>query len=175
MKRIFLILAILALILSVFPVQPADGFEDFSFGLEVEPVAAFAFERGGAVGGEFGEPAAGLCRELARGGAAKTADGREDSAAAAGDLLVGCPGDALLVLVGAAGGEDEVRVRVDEAGQDDVVAGVDFSCAPRQGMPLDGARGADGFDAAAGDEHGGVAEDSQLAQLAPAARSRGSS
>jgi hypothetical protein len=48
-----------------------------------------------------------------------------DASATGSDLLVGEPLQALLELVFARAGEDQVRVTVDEAGQDRLPCGID--------------------------------------------------
>src|SRR5579863_2335699 len=62
--------------------------ENAQFGGDIEAVAAFGFDGGGAVFGESLEEDAGTGFELIGGGGAQLFDGIEDAAALAGDFFV---------------------------------------------------------------------------------------
>lgn len=72
---------------------------------------------------------------------------REDSAAGFGNLLVGGPGDAAVVLVGAAIRKNEVRVRIDEPGEDNAIAEVELFGLSRESVAFDFVAWTDGDDA----------------------------
>ena len=74
------------------------------------------------------------------------------------DLFVGGAGDALFVFVGAAARENQVRVRIDEAGEDHASGEIEFFGAARLAQFFDAAARADGGDAVFVDEDGAVAE-----------------
>ena len=78
--------------------------EDFEFAGDVEAVAAFGFNGGGAVGSEFLQGGKGSDLEGLRGSGAKFFYGIEDAAALAGDFLVAGALDFQLVFFRAAGG-----------------------------------------------------------------------
>src|SRR5205823_3853751 len=88
--------------------------------------------------------------------------GGVDAPAVGGDLLVGAALHALLELVLARAGEEQVGVAVDEAGQDRLAGGVDEANVGRDGRQLIG--WADPGDATARDDHGPVGDAGDVAQ-----------
>ena len=99
--------------------------EQAQLGRQVEPVAGLRLDRRRAVGQHLAEPAPAVLGELVLGRGARRRDGRQDPAAGLEDLEV--VGAALaqdqLVLAGA--GEQQVGVRVDQAGRDRAARGVE--------------------------------------------------
>jgi hypothetical protein len=141
-----------------------ESIQDFQFVLPVQAVAAFCLQRGCAVCGEFAEKAEGALLKNFWRCAPQGSDCRLDPAAALRDFLVGCAGNALLVFRGAAGGENQMCVRIDEARQYDAAAKVEFFGAPRVAQSLHLSAWANGLDAAAANEQGAVADDVQVAE-----------
>ena len=70
--------------------------------------------------------------EVVFGGRARGAHGAEDAAAFGGDFGVGGPGQAAAQFVAPVAGKHDVRVRIDEAGDDGATVGVDDDCIWRQ-------------------------------------------
>jgi len=78
---------------------------------------------------------------------AKFSDAVDDAAAGASDFFVGGSGDALFVFRGAGGGVDQMRVRINEAGEDDAATEIKFASAARLAEAFHAAARADGGDA----------------------------
>ncbi len=97
-------------------------------------------------------------------------DRRADSAARARDLFVRFSGNALLVFVRAARGENQVRVRIDEAGKNHAAAEIELFGAARLLQALDAAARADRRDAIAVDEQRAIANQAQFREGSSAAR-----
>lgn len=133
-------------------IEFAEEGEDFAFAGPVEAIAGLGFEGGGAVGGELLEVREGAGLEMGGGRSAKFADAIENASARAGDFFVGGAGDALFVFGGAGARMDEVRVRIDETGNDNTASEVEFARAAGFGHALDLAARADGGDAAFANE-----------------------
>ena len=90
-----------------------------------EPVAGFRFDGGGA---SAQEPERVFLRggeKVAFGSIAGAADGGANAPALAGYLLIGDAGTAHFKFIGAIAGEDEVGMRIHEAGSYDSSSGVD--------------------------------------------------
>ena len=87
-----------------------------------------------------------------------------DAAAFARDFLVAGAGDALFVFRGAAGGENQVRVGIDEAGKNDATGEIEFFGAARGAEFFDAAARADGSDAIFVNEDGAVANDAEFTE-----------
>ena len=105
--------------------------------LGIEPVAGFALDGGGTVGGERLQAAAPQGEQRLLGGGAGGAHGAEDAASLPRQLFVGDARVAQLELFGAVAREDEVGVRIDEAGQNGAPTGI---VAPLWRQRLDGNR-----------------------------------
>ena len=156
--------------------QPADHAQLFALRLEVEPVAGFDLDGRRAVRQEHGESCAGHGDELVFRARADVPHRLQDATARRRDGLVSLAERAALVVVEAGRAEDGVGVAVDEAGVEH----------PRHLDLLDGglriadcglgstefAKRAYRHDAAAVDQHGRIAEDFQLRQLAAATGAR---
>ncbi len=87
-----------------------------------------------------------------------------DAAAFAGYFFVAGAGVALFVFGSAAGGENQVRVGIDEAGENDATGEIEFFGAARGAEFFDAAAGADGGYAVFADEDGAVADDTEFAE-----------
>jgi hypothetical protein len=153
-------------------VQIVQHIQDLYFAGPVKSVPAFGFQRCGAVRGKSFEIREGSGLERRRRGFSQRLDGGTNAATLAGDLLVRFSGNALLVLAGAAGGEEQVRVRIDESGQDYAPAEIEFFGAARLRKLLDPAARPDGRDSVAPYENRAVADDSKLVKSAAPARNR---
>ena len=122
-----------------FVVEAREHAQHVQFGVAVETVAGLGFEcRGAAAQHPVAMAACGGEQFIFSCGAGQL-DGAQNAAAGRGDLLIGGAGDALFELVGAIAGEDEMRVRIDEArchaapfGVDDCRVGRDFGLEVRR-------------------------------------------
>jgi hypothetical protein len=148
--------------------------KSLEFALRVKAVAAFAFESGGAVFGESAKIGEGARFEKIGMSGAKFSHRREDSTAGFGNLLVGGPGDAAFMFVGAAIRKDEVSVRIDEAGEDYAIAEVEFFGFSCEGVAFDFFARAHGYDASALNDECAIADDGGIGKRFSATR-RGSS
>ncbi len=156
--------------------QPADHAQLFALRVEVEPVAGLDLDGRRAVRQEHGESGAGRGDELVFRARAHVPHRLQDAAARGRDGLIGLTERAALVVVEAGRTEDGVGVAVDEAGVEHA----------RHLELLDGGwriadgglrssnipKWANGHDASAVHQHGRIAEDFQLRQLAAATRAR---
>ncbi len=156
--------------------QPADHAQLLALRLEVEPVAGLDLDGRRAVRQKHGESRACYGDELVFRARAHVPHGLQDAAARSRDGLVGRAERATLVVVEAGRAEDGVGVAVDEAGVEH----------PRHLDLLEcGLRMADGglgsskvakrayrHDPSAVDQHGRIAENFQLRQLAAATGAR---
>jgi hypothetical protein len=144
--------------------QVADRLQRLELVLQRKPVAALHLRGRRAVREATRQACGGLFDQRGARRLAKAAHARVDPSAGGRDLLVRAPGEAHRVFVLARAHEDQVRVRVDEAGGDDAVGRVEALHA-RQAR---GARGdlvarADGDDAPLVDQHRAAANDRQIA------------
>ena len=98
-----------------FAPQPVGDVEQPELGLEVQPVARLRLDRRDAVAEHLVEPAATVREQLALRGGAGRGDRRQDPAARRQDVEVRGAALAHDELVLAGPGEQQVRVRVDEA------------------------------------------------------------
>ena len=105
--------------------------QNLQLALPIEAVTALGFERSGAVRGKLAKMRARSLAERFRRSAAAILHRGADSAACAGNLLVGFSGNSLLVFGGAARRKNQVRVRIDEAGKNDASAKIQFLGAAR--------------------------------------------
>src|SRR5690348_5083315 len=144
--------------------QIDENGESLQLAFPVEAVAALCFERGGAMRGEFAQVRERAVVQRSRRGLAQAFHARQNAATGASDLFVGGAEDALFVFGSAAGGENQVRMRIDEAGQENASAQVEFFGATSSAKPLDSSARPDGGDAVATDEDGPIANDFQVAQ-----------
>ena len=96
--------------------------EQPQFALRVEAVSGLHFDGRAAAAHQRVEAGAALLEQLVVGGGFGLGDGRGDSAARFGDLLVARAGAAHGMLVGAVAAEDQVRVAVDQARSDPCAA-----------------------------------------------------
>src|SRR5690606_38355162 len=90
-----------------------------------QPVAGLDLDGGDALGQHRVQPGQGGLQQCRIVGFAGSAHGGDDAAAGAGDVGVAHALQALLELVGAVAGVDEVGVAVDQAGADPAAATVD--------------------------------------------------
>ena len=98
--------------------EPARDPQHFQFGLDVQAVARPDLDGADAFGQQRVEPGQRLGEELGFGARVGVADGREDAAAGAGDLLVRRARQPLFELTRAVAAENEVRVAIDERWRD---------------------------------------------------------
>lgn len=153
-------------------VEFADEREDFAFTEPVEAIAGFGFECGGSVGGELREMRERAGFEMGGRSGAKFADAVENAAACAGDFLVGGAGDALFVFSSARARMNKMRVRIDEAGNDNASSEIEFACAAGFGQPFDRSARANGGDATVANQKRAVGDDARVSKRAAAARRR---
>lgn len=144
--------------------------KDFEFARDVEAVAAFSFECGGAVSGEPLECQEGAGFEGVGSSGAKFFDGIENAAAFASNFFVGGAANFEFVFFGAASGVDEVGVGVDEAGKDDATGEVEFLGGGRFRQRFDFGAGSDGGDEAVAEEKCTVFDEAEIGQGGAAAR-----
>src|SRR5580704_1325423 len=107
-------------------VQFALEGEDPQFAGDVQTVAAFGLDGGGAIGSEFFKEGESALFQGIVGRGAKFFYGVENASAFAGNLFVAGALDFELIFFGAAGSVNEVGMRVDEAGKDNAAANIDF-------------------------------------------------
>ena len=107
--------------------------------------------------------------ERARRAAAQSVYRRADSATSLCDFFVACASDALFVFLGAAAGENQMRVRIDEAWQNDASGEINLFGTARFAQFLDAAAWTDGRDAVFADQDCAVADDAEVAERFAAA------
>ena len=115
--------------------EPARDAERFALGGKFEPVAGFHFDGPDALGDQRIEPPQRRSHELLFGRGPRRADGRQDSAALAGDLLISCAREPELEFVRPIAPVDEVRMAIDQGGRDPSAFAIDGARAqaPRGG------------------------------------------
>ena len=136
--------------------------EDFAFAFPVEAVAAFGFDGGRAVGAEVAKIFQRTAFQVGRGGSAKFFYAVADAAARMRDFFIRGAGDAHFVFRGAALGKNEVGVGIDEAGENDASAEIQFFGAAGSRKLFDFFAGADGDDPVFVEDHGTVADDAEI-------------
>ena len=109
----------------VLGVQPADGAQHFQLGIGLEAVPALGLARRRAAAQHLVEARPGGRHQFVLGGLARGADGGEDAAPFGGDLGIGRACEPAPEFLAAIPGEDDVCVRIDEAGHDRAAGGVD--------------------------------------------------
>ena len=144
--------------------------EDFLFAGPVKAVAAFGFDRCGAVGGEVFEIFQRTLFEVLVRRFAKFFYGVANAAAFARDFFVGGAGDAHFVFGGAALGKNQVRVRVDKAGQDDAAVHVQLFGTASVRVLFDFLARPDGDDAVFVRQDRAVFKDAEVGESFAAAR-----
>ena len=115
--------------------EPARDAERFALGGKFEPIAGFHFDGPDALGDQRVEPPQRRSQQLLFGRGARRADGRQDSAAFAGDLFIGGAREPELEFVRPIAAVNEVRVAIDQGGRDPAAFAVDGAraVAPRGG------------------------------------------
>ena len=154
-------------------IQLAGHAQQLHLGSLVEAVAGFRFERSGASESHDADPAAGFALKPQSGPASHGVHASQDAAAAGGDLGVVVTFKAHLVVGDARRTEDDVRMRIDKPGHDDLAGDVNLAGFARHGEVFNTARGADLGDVAVLDQQGSVADDAEVAQRETAARAAG--
>jgi hypothetical protein len=101
-----------------FLAQPVIDPEQPEFGLDVEAIAALAFDRGDAQRHHPFEEAASPIEQCVLGHRAGLGNGGHDAAAPARDIEVTAPLNSLLELLGPPAAEGEVGMAVDQTGND---------------------------------------------------------
>src|SRR5262249_13070663 len=107
-------------------VQLGDGLEALDLVSGAQAVATFDLNRGNAKAKQPIQTAAGQLLQLILAGAADLCNRGVDAAARRGDLLVGPSLEPLLEFLFAAARPDEVRVTVNETGQDGFAGRIDY-------------------------------------------------
>ena len=149
--------------------QPADDAQLLALRLEVEPVARLDLDGRRPVRQEHGEPRAGDGGQLLLRVGAHVPHRLQDAAARGRDDLVALAERATLVVVEAGGAEDGMRMAVDEAGVEHTG---DLDLLECSVCSTELAKGAHRHDPSAVHQHGRIAEDFQLRQLAAATGAR---
>jgi len=103
--------------------------------------------------------------------AAEFANAREDAAAGFRDFFVADAGDSFFVLGGAALGKNKVRMRIDEPGENDASAEIEFLGATRLAKAFDVFARSHGVNFALANQERAVADDFEITQFAAASRS----
>ena len=142
----------------------ANDAQDFHFLLDVQPVPAFYFDRGRAVRGELVEESCRLLRQRLNAGLANLLRGGLNPAAGLRDLFVSFAAQAQLVIIHAAAGKNQMRVRIDKAGHDHAPAAVDGLSAQAQRLALQRARRADAQDRLSLRQQAAPGDNSQFAK-----------
>src|SRR5712671_334266 len=140
------------------------------FALRVEAVAALGFERRGAMGRELPQCRERSCFQRFRFCLPQCADCRENSAAFARDFFVGCASNALFVFGGAAGGENQVSMGVDKAGQDYASTQIQCFCDARFGKARHLATRSRRDDGAVAYQYGAIAHNTKVSHCIAATR-----
>jgi len=148
----------------LFAIEFAEKREDFAFAGPVEAVAGFGFDGGCPVGGELREMSEGARFELRGRSSAKFADAIENAAARPSNFFVCGAGDALFVFGGARTRMNKVRVRIDEAGNDDAAGEIEFADAAGFGQAFDAAARTDGGDVSVANEKRRVGDDLRISE-----------
>jgi hypothetical protein len=91
-----------------------------------------------------------------------------NSSSAASDLFIGGAGDALFVFIGAAGGMNQVRVRIDETRKNNAPAQVQLLRAPGFRQAFDAASWPHGNHAIIAHQQRAIADDPKFAERASA-------
>ena len=105
--------------------EPVGDLEQPQLGLEVEAVAGLRLDRRHAVAEHLVQPAPAVGQQLRLGRRARRLDRRQDAATGGQDVEVGGAALAQLELVLARAREQQVGVRIDEAGRDRAARGVE--------------------------------------------------
>ena len=103
---------------------PRDA-ERLSLGGVVKAVAGLDFDRGHAFGDQGVEAPQGRAEQVLLARPARRPHGREDAAAAAGDLFVGCAREPHLELARPVAGVDEMGMAVDQPRRDPAAPTID--------------------------------------------------
>ncbi len=152
------------------PLQQRDGLQLLELIRHVQPVAGLGFRGGRAVGQHAGGAGCGLVDQLRQRRRAGVAHRANDATAGRHNFHVRCAADAQLELARAVSHPRQVRVRVDEAGDDCASARVQR---PRGfGLSHKLVFCADGDDVALCNCHCAAGNNPQLAHLRAAPRSR---
>src|ERR1035441_8989978 len=147
----------------------ADGPEDFDFGVGREAVARLSFDGSGAASEKPLRVAAARGEQSLGGVLASEPDGGADPAAESRDLGVSGAFHAAFEFGGAVAGKDGMGVRVDEAGEYDVAAGVDdFGAGGEPSFDLNARAG--GHEAPVAHVQSAVGDDGELPHGGPRAR-----
>ena len=155
-----------------------DRSQRFQFRFRREPVPRLRLHGGGALSCHLLERGQNVvCKILARSFSHRLQAG-PDPPASRGDVLVCCAGNASFKIDQARPDECGMRVRVHEAGQDDLTRTVDFANDPSVVLQptITGGilRLADGNNLATGTEYGGIFDDGKIGQVPAAPGSGGS-
>lgn len=79
-----------------------------------------------------------------------------------GNFLVTCPLNPQFIFLGAAGGVDQMSVRIHKAGQDDAAGGIKFVSLAREGMSFDVVSRTDSHDEAIAHEQRAIFYDAEV-------------
>jgi hypothetical protein len=134
----------------------------------IQAIAALGFDGSGSVFGESLERLKRASFEVGGRGAPELFYGIEYAATGARDFFVAGSSDTFFMLIGAARGEDEVRVRIHKTRKDNAAVEIEFSCAASKRVARNFAASSDGDDAAFADEERAVADDAEIAEGAAA-------
>src|SRR5487761_874630 len=105
----------------------AENQKNLALAFPSEAVSGFCFERCGAMRGELNEMRARAGFQIGGRRAAEFADAVDDAAAGASDFFVGGARDAVFVLGCTGAGVDEMRMRINEAGEDHAATQIEFA------------------------------------------------
>jgi hypothetical protein len=103
--------------------------------------------------------------------AAEFANTREDAAARFRNFFVADASDSFFVLGGATLGKNQVRMRIDESGENDASAEIEFLGATRLAKAFDVFARSHGVNFALANQERAIADDFKIAQFAAASRS----
>ena len=103
--------------------------------------------------------------------AAEFANTREDAAARFRNFFVANASDSFFVLGGATLGKNQVRMRIDESGENDASAEIEFLGATRLAQAFDVFARSDGVNFALANQERAIADNFEIAQFAAASRS----
>ncbi len=154
----------------LFAIELVEKRQDFAFAGPVETVAGFCFDGCGSVGGEFLEMRECTRLQPRRRCGAEFVDGVENTAARMGDFFVRGARDAHFVFGSAGGCVDQMCMRINKTGKNDLSAEVNFLCATRLRQAFDVAARANGGDAAIVYEECAILDNTRISERAATAR-----